>query len=126
MVLLEAVVEGTNVDGAVAAQIAILNRRKSIDPTVNFATFKNPKTREVTLDFIVSKEGRKDEAVEWNAYRYAPLKGTDGKRGVLLFGLSRRAYGADTTEFLRSLKSSRMSEVNALAYYPLPVVSPKN
>src|SRR5262249_10031412 len=46
MVLLEAVVQGTNVDGAVAAQIAVLTRRKSTDPMVNFASFRNPKTGE--------------------------------------------------------------------------------
>ena len=126
MVLLEAIVQGTNVNGAVAAQINMLNGRRPTDRTVNFATFRNPKTGEVILDFIVSKEGEKEETVEWNAYRYTPLKATDGKRGVLLFGLSRRAYGADTTEFLRGLKSSRITEVSELAHYPLPVVQPKN
>ena len=90
---------------------------------MNIAVFRNPKTGEVILDFILSKEGEKEETVEWNAYRYAPLK--KGKRGVPLFGLSRRAYGADSTEFLRGLKSSRVAEGNALAHYPLPVVELK-
>jgi hypothetical protein len=127
MVLLEAIVQGTDVSGAVSAQINMLDRRKPTDPTVHFATYKNPKTGEMILDFIVSKESEKEElTVEWNAYRYAPLKAKDGKLGVLLFGLSRRAYGADSTEFLRGLKSARITEVNALAHYPLPVVQPKN
>jgi len=59
-------------------------------------------------------------------YRYAVLKGRGGNSGVLLFGLSRRAYGDDSTEFLRGLKAARPTEIDALAKYPLPVVRPTN
>jgi hypothetical protein len=62
--------------------------------------------------------------IEWNAYRYAALRGKGGASGVLLFGISRRAYGGDATNFLRRLKSARPAEVNAFATYPLPVVRP--
>ena len=43
-----------------------------------------------------------------------------------LFGLSRRAYGDASTEFLRGLKSARPAEIDALAKYPLPVVRVKD
>jgi hypothetical protein len=50
----------------------MLNKRKSTDPTVNFAVVKNPKNNEIILDFILSAEDPKgDDIVEWNAYRYA-------------------------------------------------------
>src|SRR5215469_8493343 len=38
MVLVEAIVQGTDVNGAVSAQINMLDRRKPTDPTVHFAT----------------------------------------------------------------------------------------
>jgi hypothetical protein len=60
--------------------------------------------------------------VEWNAYRYTTLKDKDGHSGVALFGLSRRAYGDASTEFLRALKAARPAEIDTLAKYPLPVV----
>ena len=103
----------------------MLNKRKSTDPTVNFAVVKNPKNNEIILDFILNAEDPKgDDIVEWNAYRYAALKGKGGASGVLLFGISRRGYGDDATDFLRRLKLARPAEVNALAAYPLPVVRP--
>jgi hypothetical protein len=45
MVLIEATVRGVDINDAVAAQVNMLNKRKSSDPTVNFAVFKNPKMR---------------------------------------------------------------------------------
>jgi len=119
MVLIEATVRGVDVNGAVAAQV------KLSDPTVNFATLKNSKTGEIIFDFLLSAQDPKGEdVIEWNAYRYAALRGNGGASGVLLFGISRRAYGDDAPNFLRRLKSARPVEINALAAYPLPIVRP--
>ncbi len=127
MVLIEAIVRNANVNDALAAQIETLKKRKSTDPTANYAVFKNAKGDEMVLDFILSAHDPKGEdIVEWNAYRYAPLRGNVGQSGVLLFGISRRAYGDNVEAFLRRLKSVRPSEVNALAKYALPVVRPKD
>ena len=122
MVSIEAIVRGVDVNGAVAAQIKMLNKREATDPSVHFAVLRNPKSGEIILDFIVSAQN--SNIVEWNAYRYAALQGKGGKSGVLLFGISRRAYGGDTTNFLRGLKSARPAGINALAKYPLPVIRP--
>lgn len=125
MVLIETSVRGVDVNGAVAAQVNRLNKRKSTDPTVNFAAFKNPKNGETILDFILSaKDAKGEDVVEWNAYRYAAWRGKGGESGVLLVGISRRAYGDDATDFLRELKSVRPAEIKALASYPLPIVRP--
>lgn len=127
MLLIEAVTRGIDVNSAVAARIGTLNKRKATDPTVNFAVVKNPKTGEVIVDFILGAQDPKGEdIVEWNAYRYAPLKGKAGESGVLLFGISRRAYGEKTMDFLLRLKSARPGEINALAAYALPTVRPSN
>ena len=125
MVLIEAIVREADINGAVAVQVSMLNKRKASDPTVNFAIFKNPKNDEIILDFILSaKDPKGEDVVEWNAYRYAALRGKNGASGVLLFGISRRAYGDDTADFLRRLKSARPAEINALATYALPDVRP--
>ena len=127
MVLIEAITQGADVPGVVSAQVNRLNQRKASDPTVNFAVVKNSTTGEVILDFILSADDGKGETiVEWNAYRYAMLKGTNGNSGVLLLGLSRRAYGDATTQFLRALKSARPPTIDALAKYPLPLVRPRD
>jgi len=125
MMLIEAIVRGLGVNDAVTAQIGKLNKRKATDPTVNFAVLKNAKNDEVILDFILSaKDPRDEDIVEWSAYRYATLKGKGNESGVLLFGITRRAYGNETADFLRSLKSARPADINALAAHPLPAVRP--
>jgi hypothetical protein len=123
MVLVEAVMDA-DVERAVARQVEWLNKRKSTDPTVNFAILKNPKNGEVILDFVLSSdEPQREYIAEWNAYRYARLTLKDGKPGVLLFGISRRAYCDGATDFLRALKATRPQEIDALAKYPLPPVT---
>jgi len=127
MLMIEAIVRGVDVNSAVSAQVNMLNKRKATDPTVNFAILRNDKNGEVILDFILSaKDAKGDDIVEWNAYRYAAFKGKNGEAGVLLFAISRRAYGDGTLDFLHKLKVSRPSEINALAAYSLPAVRPKD
>jgi len=124
MVLVEATLPGADVARVAASQVQWLDNRKATDPVVNYAILKNAKSGEVILDFVLSADGPKaDYVVEWDAYRYAPLAQKDGKAGVLLFGISRRAYGDDTTDFLRALKSTRPQEIDALAKYKLPPVT---
>jgi hypothetical protein len=124
MILIEVTVREVNVKDVVAAQVNMLNKRKPTDPTVNFAILTNSKNDEIILDFILSAQNsRGEDIVEWNAYRYAALKGKGGVSGVALFGISRRGYG-DDANFLRRLKSTRPAEINALAAYPLPAVRP--
>ncbi len=68
MLLVEAIARGADVNGVVSAQVDRLNRRKTTDPTVNFAIVKNPKNGEVILDFILSDDNNKTgSVVEWNA-----------------------------------------------------------
>ena len=127
MLMVETIVRGVDVNSAVSAQVNMLNKRKATDPTVNFAILKNDKNGEVILDFVLSaKDPKGDDIVEWNAYRYAAFKGKGGEAGVFLFAISRRAYGDGTLDFLRKLKSTRPTEINALAAYPLPTIRPKD
>jgi hypothetical protein len=80
MLSIEAIVRGVDVNGAVNAQVTMLNKRKSTDPTVNFALVKNPKNDEIILDFILSTQDSKGtDIIEWNAYRYAAFE-REGRR----------------------------------------------
>jgi hypothetical protein len=119
MLLVEVVGGGTTVEAALGAQIRLLNARKGSDPLVNFSAIRNQKTGEAILDFIIG--GRTPQGApiaEWNAYRYVPQK----EGGVMLFAISRRAYGdADIGAFLGKLKTERPGLVNRLAQQTLPV-----
>ena len=67
MLLIEATVRGVDINDAVAAQVSMLNKRKSTDPTVNFAAYK--KNDEIILDFILSAQDPSGEdVVEWRTW----------------------------------------------------------
>jgi hypothetical protein len=119
MLLVEVVEGGMTVEAALGAQLRLLNARKGSDPLVNFSAIRNQKTGEAILDFIIGGRTPQGAAIaEWNAYRYAPRK----QGGVMLFAISRRAYGdAEIRAFLGRLKSERPGQVNRLAQQTLPV-----
>lgn len=118
MVLIDANVANDDVRAAAAATVDMLQKRKASDPLVHFSEIQNPQTGEIIVDFILSD----GDIVEWNAYRYAAWKGEGGKSGVILFGISRRAYGDDATAFLAALKAARKQDIDALAKADMPAV----
>lgn len=123
MLLLDANLAQGDVRAVAAAMVDTLQKRKASDPLVNFAVIENPKTGEIILDFIMSSPD--GDIVEWNAYRYARWTGAGGKAGVILFGISRRAYGDEDSAFLAQLKTARPADIDALAAVSLPAVVPK-
>jgi hypothetical protein len=92
--------------------------------TGDLNVIENANAGEVLLDFIVSSKDPKGEyVVEWNAYRYAPLKGAADKSGVLLFAISHRAYGNDNAKsFMGQLKNRRAAQITALTKAAMPGV----
>lgn len=122
MVLVEVVGQGVDVQGALKAQISMLNARKASDPLVNMSVIRNERSGEVLLDFVLSSKRPDGQyIVEWNAYRYMPFEG----RGVTLLGLSRRVEGNDAAKtFLVGLKALRPQLNNALAQYQAPRLAP--
>ena len=117
MVLVELLAGGANVAGAAKAQVDSLNQRKGKDPLVQMALIRNAAAGEILLDFLVSQKNPWGEfTVEWNAYRYVP-RGD----GVMLFAISRRAYGNEAAKaFLGRLKTGRPADIAKLARYELP------
>lgn len=122
MVIVEFLATDRSVADVVAAQTNMIRERKATnDPVANFAAFENPSTGEVLLDFILSARDQKGEyIVEWNGYRYAEAE-LNGRRGVMLFALSERAYGNQASEqFLRELATFKKARLQALTTAPRP------
>jgi hypothetical protein len=120
MLLVERVAGSLKVMDAVRVQAQMLQNRKATDPLVNMGLIQNQASGEALLDFIVSsKDPAGNLVIEWNAYRYAPAPA--GRPGVMLFGASHRAYGAENAEaFLTQLKTLRPAQISALTKAPLP------
>jgi hypothetical protein len=117
MLLVERLTGDVKVIDAVKSQIAMLEKRKGADPLTHFEVLQKDATGEVVLDFLVSAKDTKGEyVIEWNLYRYAPTRS-----GVLLFALSRRAYGnANAKAFLGGLKQLRAAQTGVFLKAALP------
>lgn len=122
MVLVETVTGDVAVMDAVRVQVDMLNQRKASDPLVNMDLIQNEAAGEALLDFIVgSKDTDGQYIVEWSAYRYARYSDASGNPGVMLFGISRRAYGNEASkDFLTRLKTLRPGWIRALTQVRLP------
>lgn len=121
MILIETVVGAITPIQAAALQVQSLDARKGTDPVVNHQIMQNEASGEVLLDFVVSDLSVDPVVVEWNAYRYAALPGSEG---VMLFAVSRRGYGQDgATQFMSGLGALRSEVISALTAQPLPEIS---
>lgn len=122
MVLVETVTGTIRPGDAAAQQVNFLNERRASDPIANYQLLEHPQTGEIMLDFVLSSRDTNGEyIIEWNGYRYAPLP--DGQPGVLLFGISHRAYGNTASEaFLRNLTAFKEAQLAILAAAPLPAL----
>ncbi|QEI06924.1 hypothetical protein FXN63_14575 [Pigmentiphaga aceris] len=118
MVLVELVVGDDDMDSIVAAQVKMIEARKASDPVANIAVMKSAATGETIADFLLSARlPSGEDVVEWNAYRYLPHA-----EGVMLFGLSRRAYGEEAMAFLKGLGAERIRVIQSLAAMEMPTV----
>lgn len=121
MVMVEFFTTDLPLNKVIAAQTAMINKRKATDPIANMAIFKNEKTGDVVLDFLLSSRDKNGEyIIEWNGYRYAEGKFKD-KRGSVLFALSERAYGNEASKvFLQKLKDFKASRIRDLTNTAVP------
>lgn len=126
MMVIDFLITELTVKDVVGTQLKSLSERKQTDKICNYEVVKNQQTGEYILDFIMSEE--KDDHLditEWNAYRYKSYKDKDGHKGVLLLGVSHRAYSNETNIFLSGLKKYRFEIINKLAVYPFPEINIK-
>ncbi|PVY41879.1 hypothetical protein [Pontibacter virosus] len=123
MILVEAVYGDLTVEDAVRAQVNVIQQRKKTDEVAQYQIIENPNTGEIILDFLMSAGTKKKlDVVEWNAYRYKGFQDEKGRKGILLFALSRRGYNDNITPFLKGLKDERINFINLLGAYEMPVV----
>ncbi len=127
MIMIDFIITDLPVDKAVEARVAQIKERKKTDLVCNYQLYNNPdKPDESILDFLMS-ESKNDEVnlVEWNAYHYKSYTDKAGHKGVLLFGISHRAYDNDTMDFLKSLSKYRNKNLNLLIGYDVPEIQIK-
>ncbi len=127
MMLLEVAIADATIKDIVSDKIAELKRMKTSNPVVNYEMFE--KNGEYILDFLLSAnspDGKTIHILERNVYRYKAYTGKDGKKGVVLFAISTRAYGEESDKFLLNLKATRSKLVNAIAKFSFPAIVVKN
>lgn len=126
MILLEVLVGESKAADLANAKIAELKQLKASDPIINYDVFQ--KNGEIIVDFLVnerSPDGKKINIIERNIYRYKNITEKNGKKGVLLFGVSERAYGNAVDAFLYALKKTGSVLTNAVAAFAMPEITIK-
>jgi hypothetical protein len=126
MLMLEFIQGDLSAKDAAQAQIKELIKRKKTDVVCNYDMVESPDGKEFILDFLMSDgEADKLRLVEWNAYHYKAYTDKAGHNGVVLFGLSHRAYGGDISAFLKSLHDYRQTNRNEIIKFPIPEIQIK-
>jgi hypothetical protein len=125
MLTLQVVTGNKSAKDLLGALVRMIEERGKTDPLVHHEVFQSAAGKdEYLIDFLQS-EGPGPSLVEWNAYRYKTFTDKSGHTGVLLFGISRRAYGEQIQPFLVALKTERIKLRNALSAHPLPEIAVK-
>lgn len=126
MILVDYLLIDTPAKNIVGIKVNEIVKRKKTDKVANLMVQKNQQTGEYLLDFILS-DGSGDalSTVELNAYRYKNYTDKAGHKGVLLFGLSKRAYDGDISPFMKNLKNERMDIMKRITQNDFPEVEVK-
>lgn len=126
MVMVEVLVGNEKAADLAKAKIAELKQLKLTNPLVNHEVFQ--KNGEYIIDFLLSQnaaDGKKVSIIERNVYRYKEITDKNGKKAMLLFGVSERAYGNEVDRFLASLKKNKATLTNAVAAFVIPAITIK-
>ena len=108
----------------VASKVNELKQLKEKNPIVNYQLFE--KKDEILLDFLLSQntpDGNDVSILERNVYRYKSIVTADGKKAILLFAVSDRAYDKEIEAFLTNLKGHKQELVNTVIAFKLPEIS---
>ena len=127
MLMIDVIAGETNLKNIVSAKVAELKQMKAGNPMVNYEIIQNPKTGEYLLDFLLTANAADGTTsiVERNVYRYQTFSDKTGKKGVLLFAASSRAYATAINSFLVALKTNRKVLLNEVAQFKMPEISIK-
>ena len=127
MVLIDVITGQQSVKSIVAAKVEELKTMKETNPVVNYEVINNPSTGEYLLDFLLTANASDGtiNIVERNVYRYKTFATKTGQKGVVLFGISTRGYGAGVDKFFAALKINRKDLINKVAQFKMPEISIK-
>ena len=127
MLMLDVIAGETNLKNIVSAKVAELTQMKAGNPMVNYEIIQNPKTGEYLLDFLLTANAADGTTsiVERNVDRYQTFSDKTGKKGVLLFAVSSRAYAAAVNSFFDALKTNKKVLLNEVAQFKMPVINIK-
>lgn len=128
MLLLEVLVSLTTIKEAIGAKIAELKQMKAGNPYVSYDSSYNAAKNEYILDFVLTAntpDGKGISIAERNVYRYKKYSGKNGETGVILFGVSKRSYGAEAAKFVSGVGVKKEELVKVVKEFGMPVVEVK-
>ena len=100
-----------------------LENSKKQNPVINYKVYE--KNNEYLIDFIMSEnsqDGKEVLILERNVYRYFRIN-TSKRKGILLFGVSDRAYTKKEMDNMFSvLKNNKLELVNKVAKIEVPKI----
>ncbi|GAB3959387.1 hypothetical protein GCM10028805_55400 [Spirosoma harenae] len=126
MLLLDLLTERIPVKDVVSSKVAELRKLKTTNPMVSYQVIEKPEMGEYVLDFLLSQatpDGKSLSIVERNVYRYKQLTDPSGNRGILLFGISQRSYGANTKVFLSTLNQTKADLLTKVNQFAMPAIT---
>lgn len=108
---------------AVKQKTKELDTRKKSDPTCNYQVTESPDGKEYMVDFLLG-ESKNDKMtiIEFNIYHYKQVDLDNKKKGILVYGYTKRAYGNDITPFLKNLRNDRANLLNVIIGSEMPIV----
>jgi len=125
MLLLEVLVSPTTIKEAIAAKIAELKQMKAANPYVSYDSSYNAAKDEYILHFVLTAntpDGKGISIAERNVYRYKKYSGKNGETGVILFGASKRSYGAEAAKFVAAAGAKKEELIKAVKEFGIPAI----
>ncbi|MBL7847674.1 MAG: hypothetical protein JNL40_09420 [Cyclobacteriaceae bacterium] len=111
------------VEDAVKVKVKELTQRKQTDPICNYSITESPDQKEFIVDFLLgASKGDHMTIVEFNIYRYRQIDSGAGRKALLIFAYSNRAYEDEITPFLSALGDRRMKFLNQVIEAEMPSV----
>ncbi|RTL59380.1 MAG: hypothetical protein EKK37_12680 [Sphingobacteriales bacterium] len=127
MVLLNVIAsDSLKLEAVVALKLAELTKLQKENPVIQFKSYDNSNTGEHIIDFLLSAnepDGKHLSFVERNVYRYKYFVDKSGQKGILLFGVSTRAYGHDIYKFFSDLKEHRTEIIPKVGDFSVPEIT---
>lgn len=129
MILLDVVTGKADLRQVVAAKVAELKSLQANNPVVRYEVIETGKPGEALLDFWLSQnapDGKTILIVERNVYRYRLFTNSAGQKGILLFGVSKRGYGAEARKFMAAQQARKADLVGQVQGFAMPDPSPRS